>query len=50
MLCVDERLFVDLLLFGLCILAGKVLSIIFSMHPLRSVIYLTLLPDMRCSK
>ena len=29
MLCVDARLFVDLLLFGLCILTGKVLTIIF---------------------
>lgn len=29
MLFVDERLFIDLLLFGLCILTGKILTIIF---------------------
>lgn len=29
MLCVDARLFTDLLLFGLCILTGKMLTVIF---------------------
>jgi len=49
MLFVADRLFADLLLSGLCILTGNVLAII-SMYLMRTVTYLTLLPDTRCSK